>query len=413
MLQHWIWLTTRHGLGAAGIARLLEEFGTAEAVFEAEPAQWKRAHLNERECRALEERDLTEAEALLATCYEQNIHILTAADPHYPERLRNIDAPPALLYYKGTFPAFDDQIAIAVVGTRKATPYGMMKAKQISREISLKGGLIVSGLAQGIDTMAVIGGLETDRPVAAVLGCGVDVVYPRSNRSLYDELIRRGCLISQFPPGTPPLARNFPIRNRIMSSLCLGVLVVEAPEKSGALITARQALEQGRDVFAVPGSAGAATCAGSNALIQQGAMLVTQGADVIGEYAARFPEKLVPGGLYFDPARLEQRISAINVELDKPAGTVASPVAPIAKPQKKSIDNPKPRDYIDVHEVKALLSAEEGQVLEAVTPEPIAVDDVIERCALPASRVLAAITMLEIRKYITRLPGKRIQLARK
>jgi DNA processing protein len=201
------------------------------------------------------DKDTSDAEQILQECDNKGIQLMVYSDNAYPERLRNIADPPAVLYYKGTFPDFDQEAAIGIVGTRRCSAYGMLQSKQFSNLIANSGGIVVSGGARGIDTMALGGALDSLMPVVCVLGCGVDVVYPSSNRGLYEGVLRCGCLISEFPPGTRPYKWNFPKRNRLISGVSNGVLVVEAPERSGALITARLAAEQGRDLFAVPGNA--------------------------------------------------------------------------------------------------------------------------------------------------------------
>ena len=210
-----------------------------------------------------------EANGILGDCAAKGIYVLTYQDAAYPNRLKHIPDPPLTLYYQGTLPDFDAEPAVAVVGTRRASAYGCLTARRMGYQIAKCGGLVVSGMAGGVDTLAMKGALLAEQPVVGVLGNGLDVVYPRSNRDLYQDVAWRGCLLSEFPPGTPPIGRNFPRRNRIISGLTCGVVVVEAPARSGALITAQLALDQGRDVFAVPGNVDAACSAGSNGLLRK------------------------------------------------------------------------------------------------------------------------------------------------
>ena len=189
----------------------------------------------------LEDKDLTEPRRILSECHRKSIHILTWQDAAYPARLRSIDDPPLLLYYQGTLPDIDAEPVIAMVGTRHASLYGLQQGKMLGYQMGRLGAIVASGGADGVDTVCLTGALTAGGPVIAVLGCGVDVAYPAKNRGLFEDIRYHGCLISEFPPGTPPYPDNFPVRNRILSGISVGVVVVEAPEKSGALITASRA----------------------------------------------------------------------------------------------------------------------------------------------------------------------------
>ena len=253
MLEHWIWFASLQGISRRQKLQLLERFSDPEALYYADETQTL-SQLPDAVDNALSEKDLTAARQLVKQCADQHIHVLTYEDAAYPDRLRSIHNPPLVLYYKGRLPDFDLQPVIGVVGTRKASPYGKTNALDMSRELAACGALVVSGGAAGIDTEALKGALDADTAAVAVLGCGVDVVFPASNRKLFEKIVEQGCLLSEYPPGTEPRSWHFPERNRIISGLSNGVLVIEAPAKSGALITAREAMEQGRDVFAVPGN---------------------------------------------------------------------------------------------------------------------------------------------------------------
>ena len=391
MLKHWIWLTQRPGIGTRGVAALLRLFGTAERIYAMGERDYRDTEgFENRWLESLLDKATGEAQKVLVRCDDLGIRVLTYADPQYPERLRNIPDPPAVLYYKGNFPDFDREAAIAVVGSRRCSAYGLMYAKRFGRQIAACGGLVVSGGARGIDTMATFGALDAGTPVVTVLGCGLDISYPRENRELFGDVARRGCLISEYPPGTPPNGRHFPVRNRILSGLCLGVLVVEAPEGSGALITANQALEQGRDVFAIPGNIGVKHCEGSNRLLREGAILVESGWDVLRDYAYMFPDKLSDG-------RTREALEQPNPTVaGVPVGRVAeTPPTPVPAPATA----PVPED----------LSPDEKTVLELLTAEPILADTLVARSALPAQRVLAALTMLQIKQLALKLAGNLYQ----
>ena len=282
-LRSWLALRSIRGIGDVTARRLWEVFGSGEAALRASPAALADAGLNRHvvgEVRRFAgwsdvDREMAQARTL-------GVELLCLDDEHYPKGLRFTADPPPVLYVKGQIEPADTE-AIAVVGSRAASPYGLAVAERIARELAEQSITVVSGLAAGIDAAAHRGALDGGGRTIAVLGCGIDQVYPFRHRRLAAELTRRGALVSELPLGTPPLGPNFPRRNRIVSGLTLGVVVVEASERSGSLITARLALEQGREVFAVPGEAGLDRTRGTHRLLRQGARLVEGAADVIEE----------------------------------------------------------------------------------------------------------------------------------
>ena len=293
MLQHWIWLAHRPGVSDRMKNSLLEHFRDPEDIYFADGESYRHVNGMTAEAAAsLKDKDLSAAQAVLDACRWEKLHVLTIRDAAYPARLKNIPDPPILLYYKGQLPDFDAQPAIGVVGTRKASAYGLQTAKRMGYQIARCGGIVVSGMAYGIDAMAMSGALTAGETTVGVLGCGADIVYPLSNRGLFEDVAMYGCILSEFAPGTQPAKWTFPRRNRIISGLSNGILVVEAPEKSGALITAGHALDQGRDVFVVPGNIDQPGFAGSNRLLRDGATLVSSGWDVLSEYETVYPDKI-------------------------------------------------------------------------------------------------------------------------
>ena len=290
MQLYWIWLSMLPGISEREKRYMLAYFGSPEDCYHGEEADFAgMEELHQSAAEALQNKDLTQARGILRLCEKYGIEILTFYDKRFPVVLRNIPDPPLVLYYRGKLPEFNTRPMIGVVGTRKASVYGLKSARQLGKELTQHGMLVVSGMAEGIDAMATWGALDACGTPVGVLGCGVDRIYPRCNRDLFRKMEHEGCLLSEYPPGTPPNRWQFPRRNRIISGLSCGVLVVEAPEKSGALITARQALEQGRDVYVVPGNIGVETCAGSNGLLRDGAVAVMSGWDIAGEYVYHYP----------------------------------------------------------------------------------------------------------------------------
>lgn len=411
MLIHWIWLAHRPGIAEREKAALLRHFSDAEAVYFADGKAYDLVEGLTRESKkALQDKDLSSCEKIMAQCNSGNIHLLTFRDAAYPARLRNISDPPVLLYYKGTLPDFDGSPVIGVVGTRKASVYGLQTAKRIGYQIGRCGGIVVSGLAFGIDAMAMSGCLTARQPVVGVLGCGVDQVYPASNRALFADVEQNGCILSEYAPGTGPFKWNFPRRNRIISGLSCGVLVVEAPEKSGALITAREAAEQGRDVFAVPGNIDIPTFAGSNGLLRDGAVAVTSGWDILSEYEALYPDKIhkdtapAPRSLYADRTEKPEKTVAQTVCAPKKKETQTEEIRKIA------IDKESLPNYIDVNDILPKLSADERTIVLSLRNGQRLVDDVIAETGMTTGKILALITILEMKGILRRLPGKHIIL---
>jgi DNA processing protein len=281
-LKAWLALSLTRGLGGENARRLLKEFGSPEAVFAASISSLKsvvKADIAAEISNGIAGDAVAPA---LAWLEDANNHIVTLADSDYPQALLNIPDPPLLLYVKGRLDLLN-RPALAVVGSRSATPQGISNAEAFSKSLSDAGLSIISGLAHGIDAAAHRGGLRGQGSSVAVIGTGLDKVYPAANRDLAHALAQHGAIISEFPLGTPPLAANFPRRNRLISGMSLGCLVVEASLQSGSLITARLALEQGRDVFAIPGSIHAPQSKGCHALLKQGAKLVEAAQDILEE----------------------------------------------------------------------------------------------------------------------------------
>jgi DNA processing protein len=309
---HWVALALIPGVGARTFHRLLQRFGSPEQVFAAarrsleEIPGLKRTSIEAIKSRpAVEESTRRE----LARIRALNLRLLRWGTPEYPPLLSNIFDPPALLYVKGHL-APDDRRAVAVVGSRHPSGYGLTVCKKLCVELAWQGWTVVSGMARGIDSAAHVGALEGGGRTLAVLGTGLDVVYPRENRKLYGRIAGSGAVISELPLGTPPDPGNFPVRNRLISGLALGVVVVEATAKSGSLITARMALEQGRQVFAVPGPLDREGVAGPHRLIKEGAKLVERAADITEELTP-----MVSPGTAGGPPRPERDEGAPGVPL--------------------------------------------------------------------------------------------------
>lgn len=387
MLIHWIWFSQLQGISQRQKMNLLRQGAEPEDLYHAGPEELQTMEgLRKDGVQALCQKDLTEARQISEACKQKGIGILTFRDAAYPDRLRNVEDGPVLLYCRGAVPDLDSQPVIALVGTRKATPYGLRIARSVAGQIAACGGLVISGGAHGVDTAAMEAALAAGHATVGVLGCGVDVVYPAANRQLYEKVVEKGCLISEYPPGDRPEPWHFPQRNRILSGISHGVLVVEAPKKSGALITARCALDQGRDVFVVPGNIDSAACEGSNALLLDGAQPVMSGWNLLQGYSAAFPETVAKRDAPVLP----------DAEAENPAS------------DKKDIDNPAEPPYHCMMDRLAELDPEEQSLMRLLGAEPVLMDHLISESQLPAAKVLSMMTLLSMKGFVTMHPGRRV-----
>src|SRR5688572_15877381 len=372
MIRDWVALNMTPGIGPRAAAKLLERFGAAEAVYGATRAELERLRLLPEAIDSIIARDRFEiAEAEIEQVRKFGADLLILDDGVYPAMLREIYDPPIALYVKGAWEECLEQPCVAIVGSRRCSTYGQNAALMLGRDLAQRGVTVVSGFARGIDASAHRGALEGGGRTIGVLGTGIDEVYPRDHRRLADEILERGgSLVTQFPLGTPPVSENFPYRNRIISGLSLGVVVVEAAENSGSLITARLAIEQNREVFAVPGNITSRNSFGTNYLIKgAGAKLVQQWQDIAAELPQQIAAKLLP----------------------PPVG---------AKTKEKTVSE-------RLSLVPEGLSPTETSVFKLLTPDsPAHVDWLIEKSKLAVSELTAALLNLEIRDLVRALPGR-------
>ena len=280
----WVWLAQKCGAGSSEFLPLIEKFGDAEEIYKADFDEYVSTGISERLAADLCDKNLEPCYKILLSCQRLKAGVLCYNDSEYPSSLRALKNPPIVLYYLGKLPDFNRKLCIAVVGTRNMSEYGMKAAYKIAYEVASAGAVIVSGMALGIDGIASCAAISAKGETVAVLGCGINYVYPREHEKLRDMIKRNGAVITEFPPSTDPKGRNFPIRNRIISGLCQGTLVVDADISSGAMITAKYAILQGRDVYAVPGNIDAENTSGTNSLIRDGAQAVLCGRDIVENY---------------------------------------------------------------------------------------------------------------------------------
>ena len=379
MQKFWVWLATLEGITLRQKHKLLDAFSTPEEIY----------NLSDKEiCGRLSKeptdfsRDLTAAEKILRACKLKGVDILPIGHKQYPPRLKEIGDPPVILYYKGILPDFEASPMLAMVGTRKATTYGKNSAEQLAGEITACGGTVVSGGAAGIDAHALQGALDAGGAPIAVLGCGVDIAYPPTNRRLFSQIVQKGCLISEYAPGTRPKPWQFPARNRIISGISNGVVVIEAPEKSGALITAKLALDYGRDVYVVPGNIDVLTCMGSNRLLQDGAGPVIEGWDAVSPYQNSYP----------NVAQNKKNIPEKKI------------------PDKTVIDNLPSKPYHSLNDGACALTPEECQLLNCLSREPKSVDEVVAQVDIPPTKALSILTNLALRGIVINHSGRRVSV---
>jgi DNA processing protein len=364
-LRDWVALSFVAGVGARTAAMLIDTYGSPGACFEASASSLEAAGLKREAIEALESGEALErAQRELDELARLGAQVLTLDDERYPPLLRETYDPPIVLYCLGKLEQAIKQPAIAVVGSRQCSTYGRNAAEMLSRDLSRRGVTIISGLARGIDAAAHRGAIEGKGMTIAVMGTGLDIIYPREHRRLAEQIINQGALITEFPLGTPPLSQNFPFRNRVISGLGLGVLVVEGAERSGSLITARMAYEQGRDVYAVPGQITSAKSFGPNYLIKDGAKLVQTWRDIVEE----FP--------------LELKAPILAAEKSQPA------------PQQASMDE------------VALSDTERAVLAMLKSDEPVHIDHLISASRISSGQLMEALTRLEMLDRIKQLPGK-------
>ncbi len=386
-LAYWVGLNMAPGIGPKRFARLREHFGTPEAVWGAGRAELLQVEgLSETLVDAfLAYRGKADPEREIERLWEKGVKALCLGSSDYPGSLAAIFDPPPVLYIKGEI-RLADAVAIAIVGTRNPTTYGRAVADQLSQSLAREGLTVVSGLARGIDTISHRGALKVGGRTIAVLGCGLDIAYPPENASLMTEIAAAGAVVTPYPLGTRPEAGNFPARNRIISGLSLGTVVVEANEKSGALITADYALEQNKEVFAVPGSIISPASDGANRLIQQGAKLVGSVRDILDEFPFLF------GGAGAAPVAAAAAGGASSAAANT-AGSASIPAAPAVP-------------LVAVPLVPPDLSPDELAVLERVTPEPVHIDEIIGALTISPAEVAATLMFLELKGHVQRQPGQ-------
>ena len=367
-LKYWVWLSNNARNHRNAIVKLLDNVGNnPEEIYKMSREALKEEGIEAELLASLSNKDLSAAEKEIKIAEKFNIRLLSLEDDEYPEALKEINDPPYVLYMRGPSDETGDGfLRIAIIGSRKASAYGLGVAHDLAYSLAKRGVVIVSGMATGIDGAAHMGAVEAGGKTIGVLGCGVNLVYPKDNAQLMVDIMKNGQVISEFPFDTPPYKWNFPQRNRIISGLCHGVVVVEAEEVSGTSITASVALEQGREVFAVPGNINSPTSVGTNRLIKNGAIPVTCAADILEmfegfEFEAEEPE--------YETAKAAENL--------------------IAEAASEDDEGPMP----------------EKVILDAIRTDALTVDEISVKTGLPLAQVSSIMTIMEISGLADALPG--------
>ncbi len=404
-LKAWLWLTLT--LDTAPAWQVFHHFDSPEKAYFADDGEYALIpRLTENSRKKMANKSLAEAERVLADCDKLGISILTWQDADYPERLRNIAPAPLVLYYRGALPRFDDEIAIAMAGTRKATPYGERVSAELAFQITRLGGLVLTGIVGGCDRCAADGALKAGGPLVAVVAGGVDLPYhsDEESRRLMDDIAAVGTIISHRPPGTPHMGDYFASRNALLTGLALGTVCVEAPPRSGTLNVARLALEAGRDVYAVPANIDAASAGGTNQLLVRGeAICVCSGADILEHYWALYPHRRKQP----EPLTQEQKAQRLNATKPTPRKTAPVP-APAPAPEPAAEPENAIRT-VSLREHASEFTDDEQAILHALEDGAMVTNLLVARTEIPARRVSATLTVLTIRGMVRQLSGGRFE----
>ena len=419
-ILYWLWLADRCGVASKGFAKLIARFENPFEIYRLEGEEIEAIDfIGNRLKAALNEKSLEKAYSILKYCRKNSVDLISYGDSRYPTRLKMLEDPPAVLYCLGKFPDFDRRLCIGMVGTRKISAYGMELSYKIAYELASAQVCVVSGMALGVDAVAACGVLEAGGDTVAVLGCGIDKVYPKSHAKLHKAICKSGAVITEYPPHEEPYRSNFPKRNRIISGLCQGILLVEGNCISGAMITAEYAIAQGREVFALPGKVGESNSEGPNKLIKQGANMVLSAEDIILHFDFLYRDatdgkklKYVKLDSDFQPKLLERYGVSTEVYFGgksavPPKGAVKT--EPFELP--KTVTEPTENDTAAAHvpdnsaQILASLDSVSVRVFELMPiDKPVSADDFLS-LGLGVSEVMTAFTMLELNGLVTSLPG--------
>ena len=421
---HWVWLAETCGAASREFRALAERYEDPYDLYAMPDEEIERLEgISEGLKLRLCNKSLDAVWEIIDLCDQKGFRIVSFGDGEYPKSLRTLKDPPAVLYVQGSLPKVDERLCVGMVGTRKMSPYGRSMAYRLSYDLSAAGAVVVSGLALGIDGVSACGALTAGGTTVAVLGCGLLADYPKAHRKLRAAIAQRGAVVTEYPPSTPPVSYNFPTRNRIISGLCQGTLLVEGALRSGSMITARATQEQGRNLFAVPGKVGDENSSGTNALIREGAYVVLTAEDVLGKYELLYHDALNMRAMtearkecpaearalerYGVPAEYGQG-RAPHGEKQAPPRREESPPATASLPVKEKTRAPRKEATTPTEESESLTASLDPlcrRVLERMPMDRPVTPDALVGDGCGISEVISALTLLEIRGLIRSLPG--------
>lgn len=434
----WMWLSLKLSAASPVFSVLLQKFGSIDRIYDAEMADYVEAGIGEKYAEILSDKSVKHAREVMSYCAKYNVQTLAYGDESYPKSLRSLKNPPILLYVAGKLPDLNRNLCIAVVGTRKMSEYGMRHAYKISYEMASAGAVIVSGMALGIDGISACGAISAGGKTVAVLGCGIDVVYPKEHATLEKIIMNNGAVITEYPPSTKPVGAQFPVRNRLISGLSQGTLVVDADIGSGAMITAKDAILQGRDIYAVPGNIDGRNTSGTNSLIRDGAQAVLCGRDIIQNYTYIYRDTLNISNLakaeknsdidlravrdmevsvrYYsekseDKSSLKTEISKMEQrgrekKEEKKAEKPSAPEVGIKETEKTAHEvKEEPHVSDKSAEIIAGLNEKQKAIFDEIPlDKPITVDGLV-KLGFTMGEIMSSLTILEIKGLISSLPG--------
>ena len=426
----WIWFAEKCGVGSTDMMAVFEKFGSIKDVYLADYDEYIEKGVGERLAETLSDKSLDGTYSIMKYCEITGVGILTYSDESYPQSLRSLKDPPAVLYYVGKLPDFNKHLCIATVGTRKMSEYGMRSAYKIAYETAASGAIVISGMALGIDAVAASAAMAAGGKTVAVLGCGIDVIYPREHKRLYNAIKEKGAILTEYPPSTEPRGFNFPVRNRIISGLSQGTVVIDAGENSGALITAKTAILQGRDVYAVPSNIDSENSSGTNSLIRDGAQAVLCGNDIVKNYVYLFRDTLDVQRMKASEAKSEFDASVlsrfgirarggvpafegISAKAEKENGQHSEVKEKTRESKKQGANAPvsEPSASREEHKgddsMAALQSLDEKQrrIFDEMPLDRAISLDYLLKTGFKLGEIMSALTKLEIKGLISSLPG--------
>ena len=408
-ILYWIWLARACGVASKNFVRLIERFGTPFEIYSLGEAEIEYIEgIGNQLKLKLSDKNLEPSYSVLKFCKKNKVDIIAYDDKRYPTSLKQLEDPPAVLFCRGHFPDFNKRLCIAVVGTRRISEYGRQAAYKIAYEIAAANAVVVSGMALGVDAVASCGVLKAGGDTVVVLGSGIDVVYPKQHTKLYDKIVKSGAVITEYMPSASPEKSNFPIRNRIISGLCQGTLVIEGDHISGALITARKAIMQGREVFALPGEIYEKNSEAPNELIRNGAYAVLSADDIINHYDFLYHDVINYRGL-----RKAKAKSELDEDYIKELAIQARPYRATERKKDALVSVSAPIPEVKMSEEKPsvnedmLAGLDEGtrRIFSQMPIDSAVSPDRLVEEGFDASDVVTALTMLELCGLVTSLPG--------